>query len=82
MRAFRFCITKGFTFTPETKEALFSEFASEMLAKVAAERVREELIKMFRADTLQSLTFIIDLPTKTREAIFRDGLRLDATFSR
>jgi tRNA nucleotidyltransferase/poly(A) polymerase len=80
-RALRFHVTKGFTLTDETWEACTSEFASEMLSKVSVERIREELNKMFRANTLNSLTLLTTLPAHTREALFRDGLRLDATLA-
>jgi hypothetical protein len=43
--------------------------------------VREELNKMFRANTLHSLRLLGELPQHTQEAIFRDGLRLDATMA-
>jgi tRNA nucleotidyltransferase/poly(A) polymerase len=81
MRAFRFAVTKGFTFSDETEEVLLSRFAAEMLAGVAAERVREELVKMFQFDTLAALRLLGSLPNFTQEAIFRDGLRLDATMA-
>lgn len=80
-RALRFHVTKGFTMTDETWNACTSGFASEMLSKVSVERIREELVKMFRADTLGSLSLLTVLPVHTREAIFRDGLRLDATMA-
>lgn len=79
MRAFRFEITKGFKMDSEAWDAARSEFGAEMLGKQKVERVREELVKMFRADTLGSLSLLCDLPSHTRAAIFRDGLRLDAT---
>ena len=81
MRCFRFHITKGFSVAEETWEVCTSEFGAEMLGKVAAERIREELNKMFRANTLHSLRLLGELPRHTQEAIFRDGLRLDATFA-
>lgn len=81
MRGFRFYITKGFDIEPETWDALTSEFAAKMLSKVAVERIREELVKMFRANTLHSLRLLGELPRFTQEAIFRDGLRLDATLA-
>lgn len=81
MRAFRFLITKDFTMKAAEFEILKSEFAAEMLQKVSVERIREELNKMFRADTLGSLQLLCGLPTHTRSAIFRDGLRLDATLA-
>lgn len=82
MRAFRFSITKGFTFAAETEEVLLSDFAAEMLEGVSSERVREELVKMFRHNTLASLRLLGSLPMATQEAVFRDGLRLDATMAR
>lgn len=81
MRCFRFLITKGFSVAEETWEVCTSEFGAEMLSQVSAERVREELNKMFRANTLHSLRLLGELPRFTQEAIFRDGLRLDATFA-
>lgn len=81
MRCFRFHITKGFDVEAQTWDLCTSEFGAEMLGKVAAERVREELNKMFRANTLHSLRLLGELPRFTQEAIFRDGLRLDATFA-
>jgi tRNA nucleotidyltransferase (CCA-adding enzyme) len=80
-RGFRFHITKGFDVEESTWDALVSEFAAEMLSKVSVERVREELVKMFRANTLHSLRLLGELPDYTQEAIFRDGLRLDATMA-
>lgn len=81
MRGFRFHITKGFDVEEETWEALVSEFGAKMLSKVSTERIREELVKMFRANTLASLRLLGELPRHTQEAIFRDGLRLDATMA-
>jgi tRNA nucleotidyltransferase (CCA-adding enzyme) len=80
MRAFRFQITKGFVMAPGQSDILTTEFASEMLTKVKAERIREELIKMFQSNTLRSLQLLGKLPDHTQRAIFRDGLNLDATF--
>lgn len=81
MRGFRFYITKGFEVEADTWSALISEFAAKKLSKVSVERVREELNKMFRANTLHSLRLLGELPHHTQEAIFRDGLRLDATMA-
>lgn len=81
LRGVRFEITKGFKMDDEAWQVCVSPFGAEMLSKVSAERVREELNKMFRADTMASLNTLCSLPLWTREAIFRDGLRLDATFA-
>lgn len=81
MRCFRFSVTRGFDVEGQTWETCVSEFGAEMLSKVSTERIREELNKMFRANTLNSLRLLGDLPHFTQEAIFRDGLRLDATLA-
>lgn len=79
MRAFRFEVTKGFKMDSEAWDAVRSEFGADMLSRQKVERIREELVKMFKADTLTSLKLLCELPEFTRAAIFRDGLRLDAT---
>ena len=81
IRALRFQITKGFRLGTLTASALHSEFAAESLRRVSVERIREELTKMFRADTLATLALFRDLPPHLLEAMFRDGLRLDATLA-
>lgn len=81
MRAFRFMVTKGFSMHPDQQQELTTEFASEMLSTVKVERIREELIKMFRADSLRSIRILGNLPIHSQNAIFRDGLRLDATLA-
>ena len=79
MRALRFHITKGFDVDVETWDAVNSEFAAEMLMKVSTERIREELDKMFRFNTVQSMETLSDVRRSLKRAIFRDGLRLMPT---
>lgn len=81
MRAFRFMVTKGFSMSPDQEHELTTEFASSMLSMVKVERIREELIKMFKADSLRSIRILGGLPPHSQSAIFRDGLRLDATLA-
>lgn len=76
LRGFRFMVTKGLHSDPATERALRSPLAAEMLQCVSIERVREELAKMFEADTLESMGLLVDLPDELQRAIFRDGLRL------
>lgn len=82
LRAFRFMVTKGFTPTADTMAVLVSEEAAAMLGRVSAERVRDEVDKMFTVDTLGTLALMADLPAHTREAMFRDGVRLAATMKK
>lgn len=79
MRALRFHVTKGFDIEAETWSAVNSEFAAEMLMKVSVERIREELEKMFFANTVQSMETLSDVRKSLKRAIFRDGLRLMPT---
>lgn len=87
MRAFRFCITKGFMIEQETFSALNSDFAAEMLMKVSIERIREELEKMFFVDSVGTMKLLCQLVslrgnTALQDAIFRDGLRLMPTLKK
>lgn len=79
MRALRFHVTKGFDVDAGTWDAVNSDFAAEMLGKVSVERIREELEKMFFADTLWSLDVLNSVRSSVQKAIFRDGLRLMPT---
>jgi tRNA nucleotidyltransferase/poly(A) polymerase len=79
MRALRFHVTKGFDIDADTWDAVNSDFAAEMLGKVSVERIREELEKMFLADTLWSLDVLTSVRSSVQNAIFRDGLRLMPT---
>ena len=76
LRGFRFMVTKTMTPDPATDAALRSEVAAEMLATIPVERVREEVLKMFEGDPVAPMTLIAGLPSRTQDAIFRDGLRL------
>lgn len=79
LRALRFSVTKGFGFAPLTWEALTDVEAYSMLDCVSVERIREEIEKMFAANTLRSLRLIGELPAGMQLVIFREGLRLSAT---
>lgn len=82
MRALRFFVTKGFDIDADTWDAVNSDFAAEMLHKVSIERIRDELEKMFIADTTLSMQLLADVRSKMKEAIFRDGLRLMPTLKK
>ena len=82
MRALRFMVVKGFDVHRDTWDAINSDFAAEMLTKVSVERIREELEKMFFADTLWSLHLMTELDPEVQNAIFRDGLRLMPTLKK
>ncbi len=70
LRGFRFIITKNVTPTEETREALTSDLAVEMLSCVSTERIREELFKMFSHDTLASLALVETFSENMKQALF------------
>jgi len=85
IRALRFLITKsGFTLERETFHAINSNFAAEMLMKVSVERIREELEKMFSADSIGTMKLLYQVFSlnSLQDAIFRDGLRLQPTLKK
>lgn len=79
LRGFRFMVTKGLTPTDETLEALTRPLATEMLAKVSTERIREEVERMLAFDTLTTLDILSHtMPVEMRGVVFSGGLRLSA----
>jgi tRNA nucleotidyltransferase (CCA-adding enzyme) len=82
LRAFRFKVVLGFTFSAQTEWALAGHSAAEMLRTPSIERVREELVKMFAASTTDSMLLLASLSVAHRNAIFRDGLRLEPTLKK
>lgn len=82
LRAFRFMVSHRMFAEEETWRVLTSDASSEFLSAVAIDRVREEVEKMFSADTIAALAVMAELPRHTQRAVFRDGLRLAATRKR
>ena len=78
MRAARFMITKGFSVSPEIESAFDDEKYINGLKNVSVERIREEVEKMFRADTMQTINFFAIHP-KLAEAVFSRGLWIKPT---
>jgi len=82
MRAFRFCVVRGFTMESETLAAVSSFEAERALLSdsVSSERIREELNKMLKHDTVATLKFLHHfLPPFMLNVIFKNNLRLEAT---
>ncbi len=79
MRGFRFEVMKGLRADRVTGSVLRSEFGAKMLSGVSIERVREELERMLRFDTMASFVLLRKMEEHTVRAILRDGLRLSAT---
>jgi tRNA nucleotidyltransferase/poly(A) polymerase len=80
LRAIRFCITKGFYIGP-AMDGIIQDFDFEnRMSVVSDERIREELYKCFKHDTLKTLRILHEYPS-LRNYIFRDNkLWLKPTF--
>jgi tRNA nucleotidyltransferase (CCA-adding enzyme) len=57
LRAIRFAITKGFDISDSVGKALHDEKLCSGLKNVSQERIREELFKCFKHDTLMSIVY-------------------------
>lgn len=84
LRALRFSITKGFSIHPDIFEAMKQPAILEKLEKVvSAERIREEVLKMMKADTVRTLELfreVEDILPGFTALVFGRGLWLKPTF--
>lgn len=84
LRAIRFSVTRGFQIRYDVFEAMFQPGLIEhMRTVVSKERVREELMKMFKHDTLASMRMLssIDMIDGSfLEAVFDRGMWMMPTF--
>ena len=83
LRAFRFSITKGFTISPYIMETLLMDSVVEKLEQVVSqERIRDEVYKMMKHDTLKTLEMfnrVRIINPKILEIMFSKGLWLKPT---
>ena len=83
LRAFRFSITKGFTISPRIWETLLVDSIVEKLEQVVSqERIRDEVYKMMKHDTLKTLELferIRIINPKILEIMFGRGMWLKPT---
>ena len=83
LRSFRFSITKGFDISPRIWETCHSDNVIEKLEKVVSqERIRDEVYKMMKHDTLKTLDLFEKIKytnPKILEIIFGRGLWLKPT---
>jgi tRNA nucleotidyltransferase (CCA-adding enzyme) len=82
IRALRFEVTKNLNPIDSTFDALNSDLAVEMLAKVPIERVYGELEKMFLFNSVHSMKLLSDKYSKLQSSIFRNNLRLQPTLKK
>lgn len=85
MRALRFKITKGFSISDEIWLAMMQpEILDKLRTTVSAERIREEVFKMMKADTVATLRLLNLVDSKSipgfMDLVFGRGLWLKPTF--
>lgn len=80
VRALRFAVTKNFTIEGELMKVLMwdTEVMDAVADKISDERIREELSKMFRFNTLKSMDILSHYKGLT-SAMFSGSVSLDAT---
>ena len=73
LRALRFSITKGFII-PATMALIIESYNyDEKMGVVSTERIREELFKCFKYNTIETLKVLNEFPT-LRNYIFKDNI--------
>ncbi len=80
LRAIRFCITKGFHMTPEMIWEIEQYDYENKMSVVSGERIREELYKCFKHDTLKTLDYLTSIPMLMNYVFKRTKLWLKPTF--
>lgn len=77
LRAIRFCVTKNFTLDEEIKDCLEDSTMRSKIKKVSVERVREELYKAFKHNTIYTIELISMFGLE--DVLFSSGLWLEPT---
>jgi tRNA nucleotidyltransferase (CCA-adding enzyme) len=79
LRAIRFSIQLGFEWDNDIESFLWRSENARLLENVSQERIREELHKCFKLDTLETL-LILENKWCIKEQVFKDGMWLMPTF--
>lgn len=86
LRCWRFSITKGFTIDEKILAAINNpEILKKLDTVVSKERIREELLKMFKHDTIKTLHLLHEMELlipNLFEILFSKGLHLEPTMRR
>ena len=72
LRAIRFSITKGFWIGPQMERIMQDYDYENKMGKVSTERIREEMFKCFKHNTIKTLVTIQKYPS-LRNYIFKDN---------
>ena len=80
IRAIRFAITKGFTWDAEIAAVLADAAWATRLHAVSVERIRDELIRCFKTDTVATIRTLASIHPAFSRVMFEDmGIWLDPT---
>lgn len=84
LRALRFSVTKGFEIHLDIISAMTQpEILEKLNSVVSSERIREEMLKMMKADTIKSIKLLTEIEKTIpgfMKIVFSDGLWLKPTF--
>ena len=73
LRAIRFSITKGFWIGPSMERVIIDYDYENKMGVVSTERIREEMFKCFKHDTVKTLKTLHEYPS-LRNYIFKDNV--------
>ena len=73
LRAIRFCITKGFFISGYMADVMQGYDYDQKMGVVSTERIREELFKCFKHDTLKTLMVLHEFP-KLKNYVFQNNI--------
>jgi tRNA nucleotidyltransferase/poly(A) polymerase len=86
LRSWRFSITKGFKINESILESFKNPIIlSRLEESVSNERIREELYKMFKHDTIESIKLLCEMEKYIPgllSIIFKNGLHLEPSFKK
>lgn len=84
VRGLRFMVTLGFGVASSTWRAIVDDSCAAALKKrVSAEVIREELVKMFSADPIETMGLLTAIPEALQDAIFKGGaIKLQPTLAK
>lgn len=78
-RYFRFSITKGFTISEDLKYEMLNYDYENRMCVVSNQRIRDELFKCFKCDTLKTLCMLNEFPALRHYAFTKTNLWLKPT---
>lgn len=80
LRAIRFHITKGFLFSADISDEIYSYDYENKMGVVSEQRIREELARMFKYDTLKTIDALNAFPRLRKYIFTKTNLWLKPTF--